>query len=109
MSRHWLRFEVTLVILVATKGNLKPHLSDRDFCRDKLSCCHNKVVAKMGLAREYVATYFLFVTANSKLRPHKLCRYNIFVCHDIIQLEHRQIYVATSFSQSRQRIALIQN
>ena len=37
MSLHWLTFVATLVILVATKENIKPHLVGRNLCRNKLS------------------------------------------------------------------------
>ena len=37
MSQHWLTFVVTLVISIATKENIKPHLIGRNLCRDKLS------------------------------------------------------------------------
>ena len=37
MSRYWLTFVATLVILVATKENIKPHLIGINLCHDKLS------------------------------------------------------------------------
>ena len=57
MSRHWLNFEATLVIPVAINKNIKPHISGRDFCRDMLSFCCNKVGAKMGHTRRILSRH----------------------------------------------------
>ena len=68
-----------------------------------------KLVLKGTHKKKFVATYLLYVATNNKLGPHKSCCDKNSICHDIIQLEHRQIYVVTVFAQWRQIITLIQN
>ena len=68
-----------------------------------------KLIIKWTYKKKFVVTYFLYVTTKRNLGAHKSCREKIFICHGIIQLEHRQNYVMTFFAYSRQRIAVIQN
>ena len=55
MSRHWLIFVATLVIPVATKKKIKPHLSGKNFCR-------YKVGAKMGYTRKSLSQHNFFMS-----------------------------------------------
>ena len=56
-----------------------------------------KLVLKWTYKKKFVATYFLYVTTNNKLGPHKICQDKISICRNIIQFEQEQFPVAIKF------------
>ena len=47
MSRHFLNFVAIMDLFVVTKKKKKPYLSRRNFCRNTLSLCCDKVSANI--------------------------------------------------------------